>query len=97
MMTAMAAEFDRWIADEVEELAEGYSAICCAETSPQERARLHEMAVQLVRQAETLGYPGIVEIAARLASRFDPTGSSGDAEPGDIDLQIAELRALVRH
>jgi HPt (histidine-containing phosphotransfer) domain-containing protein len=96
LMSAMAVEFDRWMADEVEELAESISVIDGAETSPHVRAHLRQLAEQLARQAETLGYPDIVQVATRLSKRFGSDAPAAAADPGSIDEQIAELRALLK-
>ena len=96
LMSAMAVEFDRWMADEVEELAESISVVDGSESSPHVRAHLRQLAEQLARQADTLGYPDIVQVATRLSKRFAPDAPAGSADPGTIDEQISELRALLK-
>ena len=96
LMSAMAVEFDRWMADEVEELAESFSVVDGSETSPHVRAHLRRLAEQLARQADTLGYPDIVQVATRLSKQFDPHAPENAASPNGINQQIAELRALLK-
>ncbi len=95
-MTAMAVEFDRWMADEVEELAESVSVAAGSVDSPHVRTYLYHLAEQLARQAELLGYPDVVRTAGRLCRQFDPASDAPAADPTEIDLHIAELRNLLK-
>jgi hypothetical protein len=99
LMSAMAVEFDRWMADEVEELAESIAVAAGSTGSEHVRTYLRQMADQLARQAELLGYPDVVRAAARLGLLFDPEANDSATEPTpdrtEIDLRIAELRALL--
>ena len=73
LMSAMAVEFDRWMADEVEGLAESISVVDGSESSPHVRAHLRQLAEQLARQADTLGYPDIVQVGQTL---YNQTGQT---------------------
>jgi hypothetical protein len=96
LMTAMAVEFDRWMADEVEELAESITVAAGSTDSPHVRTYLHELAGQLARQAEALGYPDVGRVAARLSRQFDPASTEPPVQPTELDMQIAELRMLLK-
>ncbi|WP_436636992.1 hypothetical protein [Microbaculum sp. FT89] len=96
LMTAMAVEFDRWMADEVEELAETVSVVAGSAESEHMRGHLHQLAEQLVRQAELLGYPDVMRIAERLKRQFDPTVAGSLVDLSEIDLRIVELREILR-
>lgn len=96
LMSAMAVEFDRWMADEVEELAETVSVAAGSAESAPMRDHLHQLAEQLVRQAELLGYPDVMRVAERLKRQFDPSVDGSLVDLGEIDLRIIELRALLQ-
>lgn len=90
MVSALADEFDRWMADEIEELAQTYENACAGLG---EHAReLSALTERLIEQASLLGHPRVAAIAARLHERI--LAMPADLAPVDASLgrQIGELR-----
>lgn len=101
MMSDMAVEFDRWMADEIEELAESIGVAAGSAQSPCVGAYLYELARQLARQAEIFGYPEIASTANRLSVLFGPKTATtppdlDEVDLREVDLRIAELRHMVK-
>jgi len=95
MVAALAQEFRRWMADEIEELAE---SVCEAgdESQPAHTtAEIRDLTDRLAHQADMLGYPQVVEIANRL-KQCNEDGLFRDPDgAADLNEQIAELRAAI--
>ncbi|TCT12628.1 hypothetical protein EDC22_102313 [Tepidamorphus gemmatus] len=90
MVSALADEFDRWMVDEIEELAQVYEN---ASASFASHAReLSALTERLIEQANLLGHPQVAAIASRLHARI--MAMPTDFAPADASLarQIGELR-----
>jgi HPt (histidine-containing phosphotransfer) domain-containing protein len=94
MAKSLAQEFRRWMADEIEEIAELVDESAREGTGPRSEEQIATLADQLAEQAEMLGYPHIVEIAERLKQ----CAERGTLQPDStlqLDEQIAELRTAI--
>lgn len=90
MVSALADEFDRWMADEIEELAQTYETVSIGIADrAQELSALTE---RLIEQASLLGHPRVAVIAARLRERIN--AMPADLAPHDayVEGEIGELR-----
>ncbi len=90
MVSALADEFDRWMADEIEELAQTYET---ASIGRAERAEeLCVLTERLIEQASLLGHPRVAVVAARLHERI--LTLPGDLAPHHtcVESEIGELR-----
>lgn len=90
MVGALADEFDRWMADEIEELAQTYETASVGLTD-----RAHELSLlteRLIEQASLLGHPRVAIVAARLHERI--LTLPGDLAPHEacVARDIGELR-----
>lgn len=95
MVATLTQEFRRWMADEIEELAESVCEPRHKGAPAHTTADIRDLTDQLAHQAEMLGYPQIVTIAQRL-KQFNEDGLFEDPDSAaGLDEQISELRAAI--
>lgn len=95
MVATLTQEFRRWMADEIEELAESVCEPGREGDPAHTTAEIRDLTDQLAHQAEMLGYPQIAAIAQRL-KQFNEDGLFEDPDSAaGLDEQIAELRAAI--
>lgn len=90
IICALADEFDRWMADDIEELAESFDA--AAPDLSQQSGELALLTGRLVDQANVLGHPRVAAIAARLHDRIRTIAADASALEDVVGNHLGELR-----